>query len=252
MLDKERDIKKTYGQDFGVSEVLGTILIMGIVIAGLALIILLGSSIIGQSKSYATHNGVEQAFTVADSRLSKARFSTSISQEAPFELRSGIISVNGTEDDSYIQIFDYDNNTKTTSPLTQKIALGTIKTVTDQGEIAYQDGGVWSSDGNGNSVMISPPDFDYNGITLTLPIMSIDGNTSMAATGNHEVTIHVNSTEPLVIFPNSSATGTINNPIPSNHSINITIKSDYYQAWANYINSRTRAEAIINPAKKNG
>ncbi len=37
--------------------------------------------------------------------------------------------------------------------------------------------------------MLSPPDFDYNGITLTLPVMRIDGNTSMSATDGTNVLI---------------------------------------------------------------
>jgi hypothetical protein len=112
--------------------------------------------------------------------------------------------------------------------------------------VAYQDGGVWLLDRNGSSVVLSPPDFDYNGVTLTLPIMRINGNSSMAIAGDIKAIINVNSTDITSIYPGLRGS----NPLPQNHSINITIKSDYYLAWADYFNELMDAIVVIDDKNK--
>jgi hypothetical protein len=243
MLGYIRNILKDLHNDrSGVSEVYGYILVIGITVAGLAIILMTGTFSINDAKDNAQLNAAEQAFTVADSRISKARFSTSIYQSTPFELKDGTIFVNGTEDDSYIEVYGINNE------LVYRGALGTIKYVSDQGEVAYQDGGVWMKSPDGGSLMLSPPDFDYNGVTLTLPIMKIDGNSSTAIVGGAQAILDVNSSadDLTPIFPSSEGS----NPIPEGYIINISIKSDYYDAWAKYINERTRASAEVIPDKK--
>lgn len=225
-----------------VSELLGYVILLSIVVTALALVILLSGSSIMDTKKSAQFTGAEQAFTIADSRMSKARFSTSIFQEIPFKLTDGTLLVNGSHDDSYIEVIDVDGMTHTNTTL-YRGALGTVKCVMSNGEIGYQDGGVWVKYHDEGSVMISPPDFDYNGVTLTLPVTHIDGNSS-AAYSNSGVLLHANSTgQAQVIYPGANG----QNPIPPNHTINIYIKSDYLEAWKNYINERTRANATIIP-----
>jgi hypothetical protein len=227
---------KLAGHDHAVSEVVGNILLLGIIIIAIGLLVLAGTQVIDNARSSATLNGVEQAFTMADSRLSKARFSSSIDQEAPFKVSSGLVTVNGSWDDSHIIVIDYDN-VENKSYLIYNKSLGTIKCDTGKGIVAYQDGGVWLMDTKGGSVMLSPPDFDYNGVTLTLPVMRINGNVSMATAGGINTIINVNSTDLLSIYPGAAGT----NPLPQNHTTNITTKPDYYRAWADYFLERTDA-----------
>jgi glycerol-3-phosphate acyltransferase PlsY len=78
-----------FRNNWGVSETLGVILLLALVTIGVTIVLTMGMHTITDAKSDANYNGVEQAFTVAESKLSKARFSTSIYQEAPFELRDG-------------------------------------------------------------------------------------------------------------------------------------------------------------------
>ncbi|MCD1294739.1 hypothetical protein CUJ83_06970 [Methanocella sp. CWC-04] len=229
-------------RDDAVSEIFGYLILMGIVVLGISIILLSGAYVIPDSKETAQFNTVEQAFTVGDSRMSKARFSTSIFQETPFEFGDGTVFVNGTEDDSYIAIYGADQK------LIHRCALGTVKYVGDNGEIAYQGGGVWVKYPNGGTIMRSPPDFNYNGVTLTLPITRIDGNTSIAVNGGGAVMLDASSPDGVItpIYPGIKGM----NPVPQNYSINITIKSDYYSAWADYINERTSAIAVTDPSKK--
>lgn len=226
----------------GVSETLGVILLLALVTIGVTIVLTLGMHTISNAKSDANYNGVEQAFTVAESKLSKARFSTSINQEAPFELRDGRVTVNDSWDNSHIIVYDIDGVSEIYNN-----SLGTIMCDIGDRQVAYQDGGVWALYPDGGSVMISPPVFDYNGVTLTLPVTRVQGSETMAASGNSQVVINVNSDSPTLIYPKEGVGG---NPIPSGHAINLSIKSDYYQAWAGYINERTRADAVVDHKNK--
>jgi hypothetical protein len=231
--------------DRAVSEIVGSAILLGIVLSGTIIFLLLGTNVINGAKSSATLNGVEQAFTMADSRLSKARFSTAIFQDAPFKVTDGVVNVNASWDDSHIIISDYDNIAMTSTVLYNQ-TLGTIKCILDDGIVAYQAGGVWMLDNSGGSIMLSPPDFDYNGVTLTLPVMYIKGNASMFASNGATVIISAKSSDPINIYPSAS----YGNPVPAQHFITITIKSDYYLAWADYINERTSATAVTDANTK--
>ena len=234
---------RTPFDDFAVSEVVGYIILMGIIVVGLSIIILMNMPSVNSSKSNAEFSNVEQAFTTADSRISKARFSTSISQETPFTLNDGNVIVDGSDTNSYLEIYKEDTS------LANRIyhtTLGTLKCVTDQGEVAYQAGGVWETGSTGGSVMISPPDFNYNGETLTLPVMRIVGDESVATNGG-SILIDVTSQQPQTIYPKL---GSGTNPVEQGKDIIIRIKSDYYLAWADFINERTEATATIDSTNK--
>ena len=237
--------------DNAVSEVVGYVILLGIVVTGLSFIIITILPIVNSSKDDAQFNSIEQAFTTADSRISKARFSTSIFQETPFQLNEGTIIVNGSDTNSYIEIYKHDEVTNTDYLISHTL-LGTLKCVTDHGEVAYQDGGVWEMSPDGGSIMISPPDFDFNGETLTLPIMSITSSDSFATNAKGKVLIDIKSLDPVTIYPrdNSPNPESCINPVEPGKDIIIKIKSDYYLAWADFINERTKANATIDPSNK--
>ncbi|WP_424357870.1 DUF7289 family protein [Methanocella sp. MCL-LM] len=234
--------------DNGLTEMFGYILLIGIVVAGLSIIILMTMPTVNSSKDTAQFNHIEQAFTTADSRISKARFSTSIYQETPFQLNDGKIIIDGSDANSWIEVYrDSDDPANLISHTT----LGTIKCVTDQGEVAYQGGGVWEKYPDGGSIMISPPDFGYNGETLTLPIMSLKGSESLTASSGNKVQIGVRS-DPAgftQIYPRYNADPALDysNPVDQGRDIIIKIKSDYAVAWRDFIRERTKATAELDP-----
>lgn len=251
---------KLSGNDEGVSEIFGYVIILGIVVSGLALVLLLVVSSIQSTKDNSQLKEVEQGFTVMDSRLSKARFSTSIFQEAAFKLNDGTVIVDDSYSNSYIMVYE-DNQQLYPLPVGSNVALGTIKCVTDSGEIAYQGGGVWAlydkDTLNERCEMISPPDFDYNGVTLTLPIMRIiRNNNPNSILGSEAVSGRDN-----IIFIDSSSSGKIDlkfpvpggvnpadtNPILKDKVIKIVVKSDYYRGWESYFRERVNDLDSVTP-----
>jgi hypothetical protein len=254
---------KIFDNEEAVSEIFGYIVILGIIITALGIMLVIAMPQIQDTKDGGQSGQYEQAFTVADSRISKARFSTSIFQEIPFKVTDGTIRVDDTS--SEITVIDKEIDPITgqtitrTDPITGNIIsprtlyhanLGTLKCEGKDGEIGYEDGGVWKLYPNGGgSVMISPPDFNYNGVTLTLPVTVIksDSNPGYDSAGysNGIALIYAQSDgASTIIYPGPDK----KNPIETGHCIEVRIKTDYAIAWKSYINERVKgARAEIDP-----
>lgn len=228
---------KIFDNEEAVSEVLGYVVILGIIITALGVFLIVAMPSIGGAKGDAQMGQSEQAFTVADSRMSKARFSTSIFQEIPFKVTDGTIYVDN--DAGEITVTDVDTNVNPAHETTlYQEKLGTMKFVGNDAEIAYQDGGVWKKypdigPEEGGCIMLSPPDFNYNGVTLTLPVTLIRGQGSCGYSDSTAI-IDAKSTGSVNIFyPNDVKNWA--NPIKPGHYIVVSITSDYYRGWYSYI-----------------
>ena len=268
---------KIFKSENAVSPVIGVIIILGLTIVSISTILIYSVPTLDGLEDMAKAQKVEQAFTVFDSRTSKVALGESPVQTTYVSLMGGTINVNGDPDaynDSQMVIFhidsdddDHDDFMAYQNRYTWRswegfidddtnysdgddiliCPLGTIEYRMDDRIIAYEGGGVWSKYPTGNSIMISPPEFHYNGETLTLPIMKINGRSGVSGTGDVGITISSDNL-PNVLFP-SDVGDDRENPLDPG-KVMIYIKSDYYIAWADYANSQTYTTAVIDAANK--
>jgi type II secretory pathway pseudopilin PulG len=222
-----------------VSEIVGYIILVSIVVTVIGIIYVVLMPDIFNSQDQAQFQNIEQSFTVLDTHTSKAQYSNYLSQMTEMDLKGGKLTVNSSQ--SNITIKFYDGTTIYSG------SLGTIDYDLDGREIGYEGGGIWEKYSDGGSIMISAPDFNYNGVTLTLPLMQIQGNGTVAGTGKAFITTK-SQTTPNIIYPNSSINRNATNHVTADQ-VYIIIKSEYYKAWADYINKRTDAAAITYPNK---
>ncbi|WP_342303923.1 hypothetical protein [Methanolobus sp. ZRKC5] len=259
-------MKKLIRSEKAVSSVVGMIMLLALTITSVSMIFLYGVPTIYEMQDMANAQKVEQAFTIFDSRTSKVALGESPSQSTSFSMTGGDIKVNGDNqsyEESQIVIISVDidaswydafkqNKDKwrswedyTSNPEMNEFnaSMGSIVYSDKDRVIGYEGGGVWSKYPNGKSVMISPPEFHYNGETLTLPIMSIEGNT--AYDGRSDVDITVSSDNmPTILYPDPLDSRRTN-PLTSDKVI-IYIKSEFYNAWADYANSLAYASATAD------
>ncbi|MDF1533897.1 MAG: hypothetical protein P1P69_05275 [Methanosarcinaceae archaeon] len=252
-----------------VSPVIGIILILGLTILSISTLLIYSVPTLDGLEDMAKAQKVEQAFTVFDSRTSKVALGESPIQTTYVSLMGGTVNVNGDQDaynESKIVIVTVDISNPANSVFMNNryrwgswepyvggsgfnefnCSLGSIEYSLDDRIIAYEGGGVWSKYPTGSTIMISPPEFHYNGETLTLPLMKINGRSGVSGTGNVGVSIS-SSNMPLVLFPNTTMAGNRVNPLEADKVI-IYIKSEYYDAWANYANSQTYTSATVDVA----
>ena len=234
-----------HSQD-AVSEVVGYTLLLGIIVVAIGIISMTALPVIQDAKEKAYLKNMEQGFTVLDSKASLVSIGKQPTQIVQMYTQAGGITVN----DSSLSRIKVSFTNGTTTYVVYDESMGTIQYQLGDNKIAYEGGGVFRKyPGEGDPVIITPPEFHYNGETLTLPIIRINSNQSVGGTG--VVTLRLVSEQtPNVLFPNPDDNPEYTNPLLLGKQINVVIKSDYYKAWAKYIEERTEASVNIDDDNK--
>jgi hypothetical protein len=237
--------KHMRNSEIAQSEVIGYSLLLGILVVGVGIIIVLAAPIIQESKNEAYLKNVEQGFTVLDSKVSMVGLGNSPSQLVQIYTQAGDIVIN---DDTYSHItvtFINDSSNESSQYVVYNSSMGTVEYTLGQDTIAYEGGGTFRKYPDDNAIMVTPPEFHYNGETLTLPIIRINSNRSIGGSGVINLCLISNNT-PNVLYPNISINPEFRNPLLIGKTVYMTIRSDYYMAWAKYIRERTNAEVTTN------
>lgn len=239
-------VKRLEHSQDAVSEVVGYTLLLGIIVIAIGIISMTAFPVIQDAKEKAYLKNMEQGFTVLDSKASLVSIGKQPTQIVQMYTQAGGITVN----DSSLSRIKVTFTNGTTTYVVYDESMGTIEYQLGDNKIAYEGGGVFRKyPGKGDPVMITPPEFHYNGETLTLPIIRINSNQSVGGTG--VVTLRlVSEQKSNVLFPNPDDNPEYTNPLVLGKQINVVIKSDYYKAWAKYIEERTEASVNIDDDNK--
>ncbi|PSQ30669.1 hypothetical protein BRD16_05405 [Halobacteriales archaeon SW_6_65_46] len=138
--------------------------------------------------------------------------------------------------------YEQSDGTNTTETLVDE-QLGAVEYETDGDTLAYQGGGVWRQ-GDGYARMVSPPEFDFNENTLTLPVVSVSTTETPARFSGDSVRLSSNGSR--TTFP-SPDTGT--NPV-ENSELEIKVESKYYRAWGRYFERRVGGDVTIDDTEE--
>ncbi len=262
-------VLKQFSNNEAVSSVVGIVIILAITLLSIAIILLYTTPAINNLENMAEAQKIEQAFTVFDSRASKASLGESPLQITGINQMGGTLEVMGDSlayNESQIMIVIlssssswyneyYNNHTSWNSWKKYKtkpdfsgynstIPMGKIRYTSGDRIIAYEGGGVWSKYENGGTVMISPPEFHYNIQTLTLPVMKISGNTSVSGTTDTSIKVS-SSNKPVILFPNVNLNNNFTNPLKADEII-IYINSEFYEGWAKYAETLTGTSVALD------
>jgi len=135
-------------------------------------------------------------------------------------------------------------------------SMGMVSYRNGDTEVGYQGGGVWERRGNG-SAMRSPPEFNYRGATLTLPVIHV--NSDDASSGRTTAVVR-QSNESEQVYPNETTDSTEDwsdqgapygdnttyaNPVTSGN-ITVTVQSRFYQGWAEFFRTRTAGTVTVD------
>ena len=221
----------------------GTLILISITIIGIGLITLAGLPSVLKMQEMANVRNAEQAFTVLDSHTSRVSLGESMVQKTDINLGGGAVSVvPNSSQKSYVLI-----EMKNGSSVEKSIVLDMGKIMYRLGdrELGYEGGGIWSKYPSG-SVMVSPPEVHYNGMTLTLPVVNVSGKSAYGGKGKVSISAQRNK-DIKIIYPTKDLT----NPISANISrVVITIYSEYYDAWADFFKGITFAKVYPNASEK--
>jgi len=207
--------------------VLGLMLVFSLVLAGVFVTVAFGVTAISDSQESLSVQRAEKSLTEFDSDAALVALGNTDLQEVSVgELRGSDFE---TRTDAGWMMVTIDNRSTPTTTTLLNRSLGAVTFEGDDTVVAYQGGGVWRRSDNGSS-MVSPPEFHFRNGTLTLPVVTVDGDSSL---GNR---VSVRHDETSKKYPDASAND--ENPL-KNHLVKVTVKSDYYLGWGRYFEERT-------------
>ena len=228
------------GKRRGQAGPLGFLLVFALVIAATTLIVALGAGAIGGTQETLDKERAEKAMTQLDSQAALVALGNSDVQRV--DLSTGQENTYEVEDGAGRMTLSYTNQTSGAETTIFSEEMGRIVYGTSDGEtIAYQGGGVWRSDGNGNAIMISPPEFHYRDATLTLPLVTVG---SSGTIGDRAV---ISTADSRRYFPNTTRNSAYSNPL-ENARVEVSVTSQYYRAWGTYFETRTDGEVEYDHA----
>jgi hypothetical protein len=213
------------------SEVLGIVLLLGLVAVVATTTIILGATVIDDAKGAIQFESAENTMREVDARLSRVAYSDNKVETLDLTGQSNV-TVRG---ESYMNItVNRDATCRAT------IGMGSIRTTTnDDRVVAYEGGGVWQKSEGGVTVM-SPPDFQYEQGTINFPLVNVSG-TSQAG-GRFTATKNISRSRERSREITQQLTGApVCKPIDN---VTISVNSSYYEGWGRYFEQVTPVSSV--------
>ncbi|WP_372479088.1 hypothetical protein ACAH01_10110 [Halomicrobium sp. HM KBTZ05] len=226
----------------GQSSPIAVVLVLSMVVAGSLAVVTLGAQSLSDTRETMDVERAEKGLTQLDSNVAMVALGSAGGQELSLSRTDG--AAYRLRDDAGWMTVAVTNTSNDSTKTVMNATLGSIAYENDGRSVAYQGGGVWKTDGNGGSLMVSPPEFHYRDATLTLPLVTVSGEESLD--GRIAVRPGGRSTQH---FPNASADEQWVNPLDGGR-VNVTVKSEYYRAWGQFFEERTDGDATLDHANE--
>jgi hypothetical protein len=231
----------------GQSELVGVVLVLGLVLLATVAVVALGATAIEDTQRRSELQSAEQAMTVFDSRAATVALGRSSGRTVDFGESGGSYDV--VPDSGRLVVVHRGWDGAGGAHELYNESLGAVVYRNGDAEVAYQGGGVWAAEGGGSRI-VSPPEFHYRDGTLTLPVVRVTGTGSASGRAAASVT---ESQRAHPVYPNATATypggRSYLNPI-ENGNVTVAVQSQYYRAWADYFRDRTEGAVRVYDANR--
>lgn len=198
-----------------VSEVVGFVTILGILVISIGIIGLAGYPMVLKAQETNYIENTKQSFIVVAENFNKVVLGQTPSQSVELKLFGGTLGVKGS---STINI-TAKNSTGQTILLVPTRQMGSIESTIGNTVIAYEGTGVWAKYPNGNTLLISKPLIHNRSNVLVIPVVYVSGTSSVGGSGMSRITA---DGVPGVTFYNNVS------------DITVIITGDYILGWKDY------------------
>lgn len=235
-------------RDRGASELVGIILLFGMVFTGAILVLAGGTVLLDQAQTESYGETARSAMDVTNNEIATVAMSGQ-----PRELPFG--DVEGADprvtNDGRLEIAWFDTDAEN-NPLDNAgpdcsatiDELGTIEYVLEDRTVAYQAGGTWEESSSGDVSVLSGPGIRYDGRSLEFNLVKAthEGIVGTDAVARSNATKAQQLTTAI-----ESAQETCNEP-----DVRFKIESKYHEGWADYFDeSLSGADVDHNPSSGN-
>ena len=215
-------------QNRGVSELLGLVLLFGMVAVGIAAILLAGSVAVDSIQEEASVSSAQMGMHELDARVG--------------DTAGGPVGIDlGSHDGVYRVVrngsVSFTVNEQTNCSATTP--LGSVQYHDRRGNrLAYEAGGIWRLDSDGDISMVSPPEIEHRDGKLSMDLTNISGKFD----GGQAVMRSDETDDDDDIVKQLYEGGSGCYP-PQN--ITITVESQFYEAWGRYFASTLNESTTV-------
>ncbi|MDH5021022.1 DUF7289 family protein [Halobacterium rubrum] len=221
----------------GQAETIGLVLLLGITALGVTAIVALAGPALDSAQEATNTQRVEQSLSQLDSRAAVVALGQTDSQSVSLSnSRNGQYRVD--PDAGRISVVRLDENGSEVGDPIVNTTMGALLYERGETTVAFQGGGVWRTRGAG-SEMLSPPEFNYQGATLTLPVIRVGGEASTFA-GAPRARVTTDEVD-VSKFPTENRS----NPL-SGGTVVVRVDSDYYRGWEQFFRERSTGNVTVN------
>ncbi len=197
-----------------VSEVMDYVIILGIIILSLSAIGLGGYPILKNAQKNSNIENAKHGFIALANELNKVALGQAPSRSMELNIQEGRLSVTGNSTINISAI----NSTGDLVTLVDG-QMRSIEYSVGDAVIAYEGTGVWIRYPSGGTLNLYRPVLSYQDNVLVIPVVKINGASSIAGTGTSRIT--ANGMPGISVFSNVS-------------NLTLTISSDYLAGWMAY------------------
>ncbi|SEV96193.1 DUF7289 family protein [Halobacterium jilantaiense] len=226
------------GRGRGQSETIGLVLLLAITVLGVTSVVAFAAPALDGAEEATNAQRVEQSLSQLDSRTAVVALGRTDSQSVSLsESRSGAYAVK--PDAGRISVLRLDENGSQVGTVLNT-TMGEVVYERGDTRVAFQGGGVWRTSGRG-AEMLSPPEFNYQDATLTLPVIRVGGESSTFAGAP---LARVSGSPVTSVFPVASDSNR-SNPL-SGGTVVVRVDSDYYRGWEQFFRERSTGNVTVN------
>ncbi|MCU4716595.1 vWA domain-containing protein [Halapricum hydrolyticum] len=224
------------GDERGVSELIGAVIIVGLVLTGSLLVVYFGTNTINEAQQGQSDESTEIGIQEVDSRLSTLATS-SATTVANFEIGSNIEGdASLAENEGYVHL-----TVNERSACSVQESLDSVRVERDDGQIvAYEAGGTWIKSPDGGAIYNTAPDIFYRNGTIDIALLNLTGK---VREGNNQAVVDVNTSR----RDTKNAVNTLlQDECVRPDNVTLRVQSDFYRGWGNYLEGETGLERVTS------
>lgn len=226
------------GDERAVSEVVGYVLLVGMVSVGLVVVTLAGSAAIDTIQGQSDDETARLSLDGVDARLGSLSSDTVRSTQIGF--RGGTsTSVTLVDNSSAGSV----NIAVNGGVCEAHVPLSTLRYERDDERLAYQAGGIFRANADGSAV-VSPPDVTFENGTLDLTVVNLTGSVD-----GERVTIrkraNFSANQSLAV---ERALFESDPSCERPKQVSLTVTSEFYEAWGSYFESESDGDVTVYDA----
>ncbi|WP_254279795.1 polymer-forming cytoskeletal protein [Haloarcula marina] len=245
-VDTARGRARGYSErERGTSEVVGVVLMLGLVLLGMTATLVVASAAITDMEGTVNVGQAQNAMRALDGEVSDVGFGMQSTGHVDVGGTAGTYAVRENAGHITIRHVGYENSHDV---VLYQSDMGAVTYDHAGTTIGYQMGGLWKQTGDSDeSAMVSRPNIQFRNQTFTMPLVRVTGDGSMSGGSlNVETPVGARSR----VYPSSTATypdgTTYSNPLHGGGEIEIEVQSEYYRAWGRFLESELNSTATYD------